>query len=75
LSPILFNLYREYHTKEALDGFGDLKIEGPVICTVKYANYLMSLAKVAAILWGIITRLIESGRCYGMEMNVEKNLR
>ena len=75
LSPILFNLYSEYLTKEALDGFGDLKMEGPVICTMKYTNYLVSLAKVEAMLQGIITRLIEIGRCYVMEMNVEKNLR
>jgi hypothetical protein len=28
LSPILFNLYSECHTNEALEGFGDFKIEG-----------------------------------------------
>ena len=74
LSPVLFNLYSKYLTKEVLDGFEDLKIEGPVICTVKYANYLVSLAKVEAMVWGIITRLTETGRCYAMEMNVEKKL-
>ena len=37
-SPILFNFYREYLTKEALAGFGDFKIEGQVIRTVKYAD-------------------------------------
>jgi hypothetical protein len=73
LSPILFNLYSKYLTKEALGGFEDLKIEGPAICTVKYANYLVSLAKVEVMVWGIITRLIEIGKCYGKEMNVEKN--
>jgi hypothetical protein len=26
LSPILFNLYSEYRTKEALEGFGEFKI-------------------------------------------------
>jgi hypothetical protein len=40
---------------------------------VKYANYLVPLAKVEAMVWGIITRLTEIGRCYGMETNVEKN--
>jgi hypothetical protein len=72
LSPILINLYSKYLTKEALDGFEDLKVEGPVICIVKYANYLVSLAKVEAMVWGIITRLNEIGRCYGMEINVGK---
>ena len=39
-SPILFNLYSEYSyfTKEALEGFGDFKIGGQVIRTVKYAD-------------------------------------
>jgi hypothetical protein len=37
LSPILFNLYNEYLTKKALEGFGDFKI-GHVICTVKYVE-------------------------------------
>jgi hypothetical protein len=45
LSPILFNLYSEYHTKEALEGFGDFKIGGQVIRTVKYADDLLLLAR------------------------------
>jgi len=34
-SPILFKLYSEYLTKEALEGFGDFKTGGQVNCTVK----------------------------------------
>jgi hypothetical protein len=34
-SPILFNLYSEYLTMEALEGFGDFKIGGQAICGVK----------------------------------------
>jgi hypothetical protein len=45
LSPILFNLYSEYLTKEALEGFGDFKIGGQIIQTVKYADDLVVLAK------------------------------
>ena len=45
LSPILFNLYSECLTKEALEGFGDFKIDGPVIHSVKYADKLVLLAK------------------------------
>jgi hypothetical protein len=71
MSPILFNLYSEYLTKEALEGFGDFKI-GQVIGTVKYADDLVLLAKEEAVLQGMIDRLIEIGRCYGVEMNVEK---
>ena len=45
LLPILFNLYSECLTKEALEGFGDLKIGGQIIHTVKYADELVLLAK------------------------------
>ena len=45
LLPILFNLYSEYITKEALDGFGDFKIGGQIIHTLKYADDLVLLAK------------------------------
>jgi hypothetical protein len=36
LLPILFNLCSECLTKEALGGFGDLRIGGKIINTVKY---------------------------------------
>jgi hypothetical protein len=72
LSPILFNLYSEYLTKEALEGFGDLKIGGQVIRTVKYADDLVLLSREGKVLQGMVDRLIEIGRRYGMEMNVEK---
>jgi hypothetical protein len=71
LSPILFNLYSECLTKEALEGFGDLKI-GQIINNVKYADDLVLLAKEGMVLQDMIDKLIEIGRCYGMEMNVEK---
>ena len=35
LLPLLFNLYREYLTKDILEGFGELDIRGQVIRTVK----------------------------------------
>jgi hypothetical protein len=72
LSPILFNLYSECLTKEALEGFGDLKIGGQIINTVKYADDLVLLAKEEMVLQDVIDKLIAIGRCYGMEMNVEK---
>jgi hypothetical protein len=72
LSPILFNLYSEYLTREALEGFADFKIGGQVLHTVKYADDLVLLAKEEKVLQGMVDRLIEIGRCYGMEMNVEK---
>jgi hypothetical protein len=35
LSPILFNLYSEYLTKQALEGLGDFKTGEQVILTMK----------------------------------------
>ena len=45
LSPILFNLYSECLTKEALEGFGYFKIGGKIIHTVKYADDLVLMAE------------------------------
>jgi len=73
LSPVLFNLYSECLTNEALDGLGDFNIGGQIIQTVKYADNLVLIAKEETVLQGMIDKLIEIGRCYGMEMNVEKN--
>ena len=61
-----------YLTKEALEGLGDNKIGGQIIHTVKYADDLVVLAKEEKLLQDMIDTLIEIGRCYGMEMNVEK---
>ena len=54
--PILFNLYSEYLTNDALEGFGYLKIG--TICTVKYADDLVLLAKKQVVLQGMIERQI-----------------
>ena len=73
LLPILFNLYNECLTKEALEAFGDFKIGGQIIHTVKYADEFVLLAKEEKVLQDMIDKLTEIGRCYGMEMNVKKN--
>ena len=72
LSPILFNLYSECLTKEALDGLGDFNIGGQIIQTVKYADDLVLMAKEETVVQDMIDELIETGRYYGVEMNVEK---
>jgi hypothetical protein len=61
LSPILFNFYSEYLTKEALERFGGFKTE--VIRTIKIQMTCNWLRK---------TRLIETGGCHGMGINVKK---
>jgi hypothetical protein len=65
-------LTRQILSSKALEGIRDFKI-GQVISAVKYANDLVLLAKEETMLQGMIDRLIEIGRCYGMEMNVEKD--
>ena len=72
MPPILFNLYSECLTKEALDGLGDFNIGGQITQTVKYADDLVLMVKVETVLQNMIDKLIETGRYYGMEMNVEK---
>jgi len=72
-SPVLFNLYSECLIKEALDGLGDFNMGGQIVQTVKYADELVLMAKEETVLQGMIDKLIETGRCYGMEMNVEEN--
>jgi len=72
LSPILFNLYSECLTKEALDGLGAFNIGGKIIQTMKFADDLVLKAKEETVLQGMIDKLIEIGRCYDMEMHVEK---
>jgi hypothetical protein len=72
LSPSLFNLCSECLTEGALEGVGDFKIGRQIIQTVKYADDLVLLAKEEKVLQNMIDKLIETGRCYGMEVNVEK---
>ena len=72
MSHILFNLYSECLTKESLDGLGDLNIGRQIIQTVKYADELVLMAREEMVLQGMIDKLTETGRYYGMEINVEK---
>ena len=45
LLPILFKLYSQCLSKEALDGLGDFNVRGQIIQTVKYADDLVLMAK------------------------------
>ena len=53
MSPILFNLYSECLTKEALEGLGDFNIGGQIIQAVKYADDLVLMAKEETVLQGM----------------------
>jgi hypothetical protein len=73
LSPILFKLYSDCLSKEALEEFGGFRAGGHVIRSVKCADGLELLAEEEILLHGVIDRLIETGRRCGMEINVQKN--
>jgi hypothetical protein len=55
LSPILINLYSEHLTKKLLEVFGDFRMRGQVIRTVKYADDLVLLAKEETLLQACLT--------------------
>ena len=55
-----------------MEGFGDFKIGGKIIHTVKYADELLLMSKEEKVLQDMIDKLTEIGGSYGMEMNVEK---
>jgi hypothetical protein len=69
--PILFNLYSEYFSKEALEGFGGFKRGGKLIRTTEYVDDLFLLDQEGKALQGMAVRPNEIGRCYGMEINVK----
>ena len=47
-----------------------LQIGGEVILSLQYADDLVLLAREEMVLQGMIDRLIEVGRWYGLELNV-----
>jgi hypothetical protein len=58
--------------REALSLFGDFKIGGQIIHSVKYADDVVLLGKEEKVLQDMLDKLIEIGGCYGMKMNVEQ---
>jgi hypothetical protein len=52
--------------------FGDLKTSGQIFHAVKYAVDPVLLAKEEKVLQDMIDKLIEIGRCYGLDTNVGK---
>jgi hypothetical protein len=74
LSPILSNVYSEYHTYEALEEFGDFIVGAKVICAVKYKDELLLIAKKERFCRTYLKDELKVGRYYGMKMNVERKL-
>jgi len=61
LSPILFNLYSECLSKEALEGFVDFKVKEKIIHSVRIADELVLPAKEEKVLQDMVEKLIEFG--------------
>jgi len=55
-------VYSKYPTQEVTEGFGDFKTGGQEICTVKYADYLVLLAKEEVVL-SQIQIMIDKNNC------------
>jgi len=62
----------EKKIEDVLGRFGDFKIGGQIIHTLKYTDDLVLLAKEENVLEDMIDKLTEIGRCYGMEMKLKK---
>ena len=52
-----------------MEGFGDLKVGGHIIGSVKYAVDLVLLAKIETLIQEMNNTLIATERCYRREMN------
>jgi hypothetical protein len=65
LSLILFNFYSECITREALEGFAELKIGGKIVNTEKHTDDLVLLAVEEMVLQDMIGKLIEIGNKCG----------
>jgi hypothetical protein len=74
LSPILFKLYSEYLTKEALGESRDFNTGVQAVRMVRYADDVVLLADEETVLKGLFDSLNETGRC-GMEMYVDKKVK
>ena len=59
--------------KEALAQVGDFKIGGMIINKVRYADDTAIIAKTQEELQCTVNRLVDAGRKYGMEMNIDKS--
>ena len=74
MTPILFNQYGEYLMKEALPEVGDFKIRGRIINEVRFVDDMAIIAKTQEELQDMVNRLVDTGRKYGMEINIDKSL-
>jgi Reverse transcriptase (RNA-dependent DNA polymerase). len=70
MSPVLFNLYGGYLMQETLAEVGDFKIGWRIINKVRFADDTTVKAKTQE---DMVNRLTDTGRKYGMEININKS--
>ena len=72
LSPILFNLYSEFMISEALEEEEGVKLNGVNINNLRYADDAALVAYSKTNLQNMLDKLKETGKKYGMSINVKK---
>ena len=59
--------------KEALAEVGDFKTGGRIVIKVRFADDTAIIAKTQEELQYLVNRLVDTGRKYGMEINLDKS--
>ena len=59
--------------KEALAEIGDFKIGRSIINKVRFADDTAIIAKTQEKLKDMVNRLVDTGRKYGMDINIDKS--
>ena len=59
--------------KEALTEVGDFKMVGRIINKVRFADDTAIIAKTQEELQDMVNRLVDTGRKYDMEINIDKS--
>ena len=72
ISPLLFNLYREFIIKEAMEGEEGTAFNGINITDLRYADDAVLVADRKRKMQKMIDRLSETCKAYGMESNVKR---
>ena len=69
-SDVLFNLYEEYLMNESFTEFSDYQFGGGIINNVRFAD---DTAKTLEEQQHMVDRLVDIGRKYGMEINIDES--
>ena len=67
------NRYGEYLMKGTLTELGDFKIGGTIINKVRFVDDTAFITKTQEELEVMVSRLVNTGRKYGMEINIDKS--